>query len=362
MKKIFDINENIRSAKTLPPEFYKKQKIFDLLKKKVFLKSWQWIGDEDLVKYKNSVCPKIILEDFLSEPIILTRDKKSDINCMTNVCTHRGNLLVLKPGKSTKIRCMYHGRRFDNQGNFEFMPDFEETKKFPRKCDNLHKFPLVSWNKLLFVGLNPVFDFNEVISIMEQRVGFLPLEKFKFDKSLSKNFEINAHWSLYCDNYLEGFHVPFVHEGLNKILDSENYDTELYKFCNLQIGYSNDQNDCFKFPKNHIDSGKNIAAYYYWIFPNMMFNFYPWGLSINIVKPISLTFTKISFRSYIFDETKLDKGAGSNLEKVEEEDELVVQNVQKGINSSFYKAGRFSPTKEKGVHHFHTILSKFMNL
>ena len=93
----------------------------------------------------------------------------------------------------------------------------------------------------------------------------------------------------------------------------------------------------------------------------MMFNFYPWGLSINIVKPISNDLTKVSFRSYVFDKSKLNRGAGSDLQKVEEEDEFVVQNVHTGLKSSFYKAGRFSPTKEQGVHHFHNLLSVFMN-
>ena len=50
---------------------------------------------------------------------------------------------------------------------------------------------------------------------MSERVGFLPLEKFRFDQSLSKDFKIDSHWALYCDNYLEGFHIPFVHKGLN---------------------------------------------------------------------------------------------------------------------------------------------------
>jgi len=93
----------------------------------------------------------------------------------------------------------------------------------------------------------------------------------------------------------------------------------------------------------------------------MMFNFYPWGLSINIVKPQGISKTKVSFISYVLDSSKLEKGAGSNLEKVEKEDEIVVENVQKGVRSSFYKAGRFSPTREKGVHHFHLLLSKFLN-
>ena len=185
--------------------------------------------------------------------------------------------------------------------------------------------------------------------------------KLSLKESLSKNYEIDAHWALYCDNYLEGFHVPFVHKDLNEVLDYENYDTEIYDYFNLQIGYASGDEDCFVFPKNHTDSGKKIAAYYYWIFPNLMLNIYPWGISVNLVKPQAISHTKIIFRSYVFDESKLNIGASGDLDKVEMEDEYVVQNVQKGVNSSFYKTGRFSPTKEKGVHHFHNLISNFIN-
>ena len=75
--------------------------------------------------------------------------------------------------------------------------------------------------------------------------------------------------------------------------------------------------EVFELPEGHPDFGKKVAAYYYWIFPNMMFNFYPWGLSINIVKPIDMNKTRVSFISYVYDETKLDKGAGAAIDKVE---------------------------------------------
>ena len=355
------IDPDITKAETLPSSFYKDPQVFEEIKSKIFLQSWQWIGDIGLVPEKNSVYPMILLEDYLSEPIVLTRSSKDEINCLTNVCTHRGNIMVLEPGKAKKLVCMYHGRKFDIKGKFEFMPEFSQAKDFPRSCDSLHKFPTRKWGELLFVGMNPNFDFQIVIDKMEERIGFLPIEKFKFDDSLSKDFEINAHWALYCDNYLEGFHIPFVHKDLNEILDYQNYTTEVYKYCNLQIGYSDDNSEVFDLPKDHIDFGKNVAAYYYWVFPNMMFNFYPWGVSINLVKPINDSQTKVIFRSYVFDESKLNRGAGNQLEKVEEEDEFVVENVHIGLKSSFYKAGRFSPTKEQGVHHFHNLISNFMN-
>ena len=93
----------------------------------------------------------------------------------------------------------------------------------------------------------------------------------------------------------------------------------------------------------------------------MMFNFYPWGLSINIVKPITMNKTQVSFITYIYDETKLNRGAGALLDKVELEDEFVVEGVHKGLKSRYYKAGRFSPTREQGVHHFHLLLARYMN-
>tara|TARA_Y100001968_G_scaffold157036_1_gene143481 strand:- start:351 stop:1436 length:1086 start_codon:yes stop_codon:yes gene_type:complete len=359
MNKIF-IDSDITKAETLPTSFYKNSETFELLKDKLFLKSWQWIGDENIIN-KNSAHPITLLENYLTEPILLTRSEDKKINCISNVCSHRGNILIDEPVKAKKIICKYHGRRFNNEGEFEYMPEFDKTLNFPRECDNLHRFPLINWHGLLFVGLNPSFDLNDVLNKIEDRIGFLPLNKLSLQESLSKNYEIDAHWALYCDNYLEGFHVPFVHKDLNEVLDYENYDTEIYDYFNLQIGYASGDEDCFVFPKDHIDSGKKIAAYYYWIFPNLMLNIYPWGISVNLVKPQAISHTKIIFRSYVFDKSKLNMGASGDLDKVEMEDEYVVQNVQKGVNSSFYKTGRFSPTKEKGVHHFHNLISNFIN-
>ena len=130
----------------------------------------------------------------------------------------------------------------------------------------------------------------------------------------------------------------------------------------MQIGFSKNKGECFQFPKNHEDYGKKIAAFYYWIFPNVMLNIYPWGISLNVVCPIDMSKTKVLFRSYVLDSSKLNNGASEDLNRVELEDEKIVENVQKGINSSFYSSGRFSAKREKGVHHFHCLISQFLNL
>ena len=357
----FHVDPDIRKAETLPASFYRDKAVFEQLKEKVFYKTWQWLGDDTMVSKPQSVSPLILLDRFLTEPILLTRDTNEKVHCFSNVCTHRGNLLVEKPGSLKKLVCGYHGRRFSLEGAFEHMPEFKEAEGFPRPCDNLHEFPLRKWGPFLFAGLNPSFDFQKLLYKMQERVGFLPLDQFILDAGRGKEYTIHAHWALYCDNYLEGFHIPFVHEDLNTALDYGSYDTEIYDYVNLQIGYADQTDDIFDFPQDHPDYGKKVAAYYYWIFPNMMFNFYPWGLSVNVVKPLDIDKTSVRFYSYVYDASKLGTGAGALLDKVELEDEAVVEGVQKGVNSLFYKAGRFSPTREKGVHHFHRLLAKFLN-
>ena len=357
----FFIDPDITQASTLPAFFYKDQDIFNALKGKIFIKSWQWIGSDDLVPLPNYFHPFFLLDHYISEPMLLVRNAQDELNCFSNVCTHRGNLIVQQPGKVTKLLCAYHGRRFSLEGEFEFMPEFNKVKDFPRSCDNLHKFQLKNLGPHLFVGMSPQFDFDSVLKLLHKRIDFLPLEQFKFEPALSKDYLINAHWALYCDNFLEGFHIPFVHQDLNEKLNYCDYTTEIYDYCNLQIGYAKNDVEVFDLPEGHIDFGKKVAAYFYWIFPNMMFNFYPWGLSINIVKPLYINKTKVSFLTYVWDESKFEKGAGSLIDKVEREDEYVVEGVQKGLQSRFYHAGRFSPEREKGVHHFHRLIADFMN-
>ncbi len=362
MSQRFFIDPDITKAETLPADFYRDAENFDLIREKIFNRTWQWIGSKDLMPQNEGVYPLTLLDGFMKEPLLLTKDSEEEIRCLSNVCTHRANILAHQPAKSKSIICAYHGRKFDLEGKFVSMPEFNEAENFPRPCDSLHTYPLKDWRDFLFVSPDPAFDFNEVINIMEKHIGFLPIEDFKFEPTLSKDYLVNAHWALYCDNYLEGFHIPFVHKDLNNVLDYGSYTTLLYDHCNVQVGYSKGGEEIFDLPEGHVDYSKQVGAYYYWVFPNMMFNFYPWGLSINIVKPITKDKTKVSFLTYVYDESKLGSGAGALLDKVEREDEFVVEGVHQGLMSSAYTTGRFSPKREKGVHHFHGLLAKYVSL
>jgi choline monooxygenase len=160
-----------------------------------------------------------------------------------------------------------------------------------------------------------------------------------------REYEVEAHWALYCENYLEGFHIPFVHKALNEVVDYGSYTTETHRYSSLQTGF---------------DESGAVAGRYLFIFPNLMFNSYPWGISINVVRPVSASRSVVEFLTYVSDGSKLNDGAGGDLHGVELEDESVVESVQKGIRSRFYDRGRYSPTRERGTHHFHRLIAEFM--
>ncbi|MEO6720898.1 MAG: aromatic ring-hydroxylating dioxygenase subunit alpha [Ferruginibacter sp.] len=358
----FFIDANIAKANTLTTDFYTSTEYFNTAKEKIFLPSWQFIGSKELVKFSGDVHPFTLLEKYLDEPLVLTHDKSGNINCVSNVCTHRGNLIAYKAcSKAGNLRCKYHGRIFELTGRFVSMPEFKEVENFPSEADNLPAFPLFNWGNLLFTTLYKNADASLYLKEMMERMSWLPMDEFEYRPDLSKVFEVDANWALYCENYLEGFHIPFIHAALNASLNFGDYTTELYPRSCLQLGVGKDANNCFDLPKESVDYGSNVAAYYFWVYPNMMFNFYPWGLSVNIIQPVEVNQTKVSFMVYMWKEENYDKGAGSDLDKVEMEDEEIVENVQKGIVSRFYNHGRYSVTRETGTHHFHRLIADSMN-
>ncbi|HVM87987.1 MAG TPA: aromatic ring-hydroxylating dioxygenase subunit alpha [Puia sp.] len=356
----FFIDENIAKAKTLDTSFYTDRVLFEDMKEKLFASSWQFIGNTDLVNDNSNVYPFYLLEKYLDEPLVLVRDNDNTIRLLSNVCTHRGNIVAEKPCKSNNLRCTYHGRLFHLDGKFLSMPEFKEVENFPAVDDNLCQVHTFQWGKWLFASLSHKLSADIFFKEMMGRVGWLPLDKYTFRPELSREFNVKAHWALYCENYLEGFHIPFVHAGLNAVIDFGNYTTELFPYSNLQLGIAKDNEDCFDLPASSPDFGKKVAAYYFFVFPNMMFNFYPWGLSVNVVNPVSIRETKVFFYTYILDESKYNSGAGSNLDTVEFEDEEVVENVQRGIRSRYYKYGRYSVNREQGTHHFHRMIMSMM--
>jgi choline monooxygenase len=354
------VDPDIRRAETLPGTFYADPEWFSRSRERVFARSWQWVADLDRVKVPGQVHPFTLLEGLLGEPLVLTRDREDRIHCLSNVCTHRGTLVCEGDSVENLLRCRYHGRRFGLDGRFLSMPEFEQAENFPSERDSLPKVAHGTWGRFVFASLAPPASLEARLAPVTARCGGLPVHDAVLDPTRAREYLVRAHWALYVENFLEGFHIPYVHAGLAEALDYGSYRTELFDGANLQVGVAKGDEEVLDLPPGSPDRGQRIAAYWWWIFPNTMLNFYPWGISVNVVRPLAPDLTRVSFLPYVWDASKLDRGAGGAIDRVEREDEAVVESVQRGLRSRLYTRGRYSPAREQGVHHFHRMLVEAM--
>lgn len=356
------LNNPIEKAETPPGAMYCDKEFFETLSDRVFFPNTFWLGHQSDFSPEINVFPVTCMPGSLNEPLILVRGKSGDFSSLlSNVCTHRAARIVSEPSKLKRLICPYHGRRWDLLGQFQFMPGFESALDFPRDCDHLKKHELVNWKGLLlgkFAGQVSDSSLQLLFEIMD----FFPLESLKAQAGEpSAEYTIPVNWALYCENYLEGFHIPFVHPGLNEALDIDDYPIESEGKVILQTGMADKNTSCFDLPKEHRDYGKRIGAYYFFLFPGLMLNFYPWGLSVNEVLPNSVSSTVIKYSTYLLPGAAKEGSAGAALDEVEFEDQTIVQKVQDSIGSRYYPGGRYSPKHEKGVYYFHKMLADCFN-
>lgn len=349
----FEIHAEIHRASTPPTWVYTDAAVHAAQRERVFAPSWQLVADADSVRVPGQVWPFTLLEGCLDEPLLLVRDMDDALRCISNVCTHRGMLVCESPGVERSLRCRYHGRRFGLDGRFQHMPEFAGVEGFPSAADDLQSVGVAALGPLVFASVAPRRGFAEWLAPFLARHGELPMHDLRLDATRSRDYLVACNWALYVENYLEGFHIPYVHASLTQAVDYDSYRTELFDECSVQIAQARGGESAFDAQAG----AERIAAYYWWLFPNLMLNVYPWGISVNVVRPLGVERTRVSFLTYVLRPDLLDAGAGGGLDRVEREDEAIVEAVQRGLRSRIYSRGRYSPTRETGTHHFHRLLA-----
>jgi choline monooxygenase len=191
--------------------------------------------------------------------------------------------------------------------------------------------------------------FDELVAGIDARIGpARGLAGYGHHRHVA--YEIACNWKAYVDNYLEGYHVPHVHPALNRMLDYRSYRTELARWHSLQ--WSPLESD----PGLYGDGD----ALYYWLWPNTMLNILPGRLQTNRVLPLGVDRCRVEFDFYYplddSGEARARRDADRAFsDEVQLEDLRICEDVQRGLASGSYVAGRLNPLRESGVHHFHEL-------
>lgn len=338
----------LSQSETIPSSWYCSKEIFDFELKAIFEKSWQYVCHKDQLKKKGDT----IISNVSGNPILVVND--DEFKAFYNVCKHRGGPILTEACNVKIFQCKYHGWTYKLDGSLRGVPRFNFVELFDKKDYGLKNINLSEWDGLIFIKLanDPISIDNYLNGIKGQIFPQILTNKI-FYKRIS--YEIKCNWKVYVDNYLEGYHIPFVHPSLNNILDMNSYETKLFDNYSLQFSPIVDN-------KTKYGAGGN-EVFYYFIFPNIMLNILPGRLQVNIVEPIDENNCIVHF-DYLYDEISTDE-AKQKIEEdinysdeVQKEDIMICEHVQIGLRSKAYDKGRFSVECEAGVHHFQTLLKK----
>ena len=163
---------------------------------------------------------------------------------------------------------------------------------------------------------------------------------------------------MFVDNYLDGgYHVPYLHKGLDSVLDYSNYMIE------------NGERHCLQWSPIVSEGAeaqtgavrKGDRALYYWIYPNFMINWYDGVMDTNLVVPRGVDQTEVIFDFYFPDVVSEERAQRNRAsvevgQRIQDEDVAICKSVQRGLNSRAYNAGRLSVRREAGEHLFHRLL------
>jgi choline monooxygenase len=354
----FEVDPDIGRAWTLPAHLYTDAAVFEAEKRNIFGRTWQVIGHHDQAARPGDY----FTTELVGEPLLVVRGGDGKLRAFYNVCRHRAGPPAEGCGNRKLFRCGYHGWTYDLNGLLISATEIEGVEGFRAENFALAPVRVEEWFDFIFVNLNDAAEpLRTSLGPLLQQVERFPFGGMKLFER--RTYDMACNWKTYVDNYLEGYHLPSVHPGLNRELDYNAYAVEPYtshvrQFSPIRGAHPGDGT-----PRRYQDAREDLSTDYFWIFPNWMLNCYPDNISLNIVLPIAPERSLAIFEWYL-PESELGSAAAKSSVKfsdqIQMEDVAICERVQKNLRSRSYSRGRFSVKQEKGVHAFHRMYAECM--
>jgi phenylpropionate dioxygenase-like ring-hydroxylating dioxygenase large terminal subunit len=340
------LSRPLSEASTLPavayvdPEFH----AFDM--QHIFANTWQPIARASQLRETGDQ----VVAEVAGRPIIAVRGNDGVLRGFFNVCRHRAGPLALTNGNTRQLQCKYHGWTYTLEGRLRAAHEMQDAQDFDIACIHLDPVQVGEWEGMVFVAVKePAMSLAQLLHGISDRIRPIDLPRMRFHSRV--NYDVACNWKAYVDNYLEGYHLPHVHPGLNRLLDYRAYETRLEQW--------------YSYQRSPLDGTRGPyragEAHYYFIYPNLMLNILPDRLQINLVIPVSQRECRVVF-DYFYTDTESEtarKMIAEDLrfsDEVQQEDIGICERVQTGLESGSYHAGRLSPKREAGVHHFQELV------
>jgi choline monooxygenase len=352
------IDAAVSRAWTLPAQLYFDEAVFAAEKETIFARTWQVVGHHEQVENAGDY----FTTELVGEPLLIVHGTDGKLRGFYNVCRHRAGPPAEGCGSRKLFRCGYHGWTYGLDGSLLSATEIEGVEGFRSEDFALMPVRVEEWFNFIFVNLD-----GDARPLRES-LGELPKQAEKFEFAGMKlferrSYEMSCNWKTYVDNYLEGYHLPSVHPGLNRELDFNAYVVEPYARHVRQFSPIRGAQPGDTTPRRYQEEREDLTTDYFWIFPNWMLNCYPDNVSLNVVLPVAPGRSLAVFEWYLPEKDHSSSAAKASVEfsdQIQVEDVGICERVQKNLRSRSYSRGRFSVKQEKGVHAFHRMYAEAM--
>lgn len=348
-----DASAPLEEASTIPASWYTDPRVAELERRTVFGRTWQMVGRAEQVQSPGQYLTATVA----GEPIVVVRGDDGVLRGFFNVCRHHAAAVMTEPcGRARHLRCPYHGWTYGLDGAFESAPEMEGLRAFDPANNGLVPLHVDTWEKFVFVHLDPdPAPLLDHLGRMAEQIAPLRLGDLHFVER--RSWEIRCNWKVFVDNYLDGgYHIPFLHRGLNSILPFKQYTIETEGRVVLQKAPVDPTGG-----EAMTASVRRGQALYYWLYPNLMLNWYEGYLDTNLVLPLDTDRMLVVFDFYFADASPAAAARNAQSmavsERIQDEDHAICEAVQRGLSSRAYGRGRLSVRREAGEHLFHRLLS-----
>ena len=192
------------------------EEVFELEMKHIFEGNWVYLAHESQVPEVGDY----FTTDIGRQPVVITRGKDGQLNCLINACSHRGAMLCRrKTDNRTTLTCPFHGWTFSTSGELLKVKDPRDAG-YPEQfnTNGSHDLRRVarfeSYRGFLFGSLNPdVLPLEEHLGdsrvIIDMLVDQSPegLEVLRG----SSTYTFDGNWKLQAENGADGYHVSATH-------------------------------------------------------------------------------------------------------------------------------------------------------
>ena len=326
----------------------------------VLSNGWLFVGFVHEFKKVGDVQPIFIA----GKPILLIKNENEEIKAFHNVCSHRCLKLVNEKKNIGKlIRCPYHAWSYDLQGNLKAAPHIGGTNNHKPKGFNFKEHGLKSirihiWNDWIFINLNgKAKKFIEYAKPLFSKFKDLDFNKLKYTATLDFG-KINTNWKFLIENFIEPYHVQFVHKTTTNQPLKDHY-TIVDGMC-YGSGVDVKEEDS----KN--SKALSVSSKYLSLFPNFIIGtYYPNQVGVYLNIPINPNITIQKRIIYTVDGSKMSKEDIDITKKiwwsVHKEDHEMCERLQEGRSSpASNEGGLLSPHWEDGVKAFQKLIIQSM--